>query len=103
MVVGSSIHWEVTDRTGTIYYYGETAASRQDDPTNPAHIFKWCLDKVLDTTGNYMIYSYTKDTGEIYPSQIAYTGNGSLAPTNTVSFAWVKRTRHPPSLATAFV
>lgn len=34
--------WEVTSKDGTRYYYGTTAASRQDF-TGGAKIFKWCL------------------------------------------------------------
>jgi len=29
-----------------------------------------------DTNNNYVRYIYTKDSGQIYPSQILYTGNG---------------------------
>ena len=75
--------WEVTTKDGTVYYYGTTADSRQD---NTHGIFKWCLDKVEDTNGNYMTVSYTKDQGQIYLDRIDYAGNGSLAPTNYVRF-----------------
>jgi hypothetical protein len=56
--------WEVTAKNGTIYYYGSTKSSRQDD-MNGIKIFKWCLDKVQDLNGNYMTISYVKDSGEI--------------------------------------
>jgi RHS repeat-associated protein len=79
-------YWEVTDRTGTRFFFGQTAAARQDNPQDGSQIFRWCLDRVEDTHGNYYTASYFKDQGEIYPDVIAYTGGTGLAPTNTVRF-----------------
>ena len=53
----SSGGWEATTKDGTKHYYGTTAASRQDDPTDTTHIFKWMIDKVEDTNGNYITYT----------------------------------------------
>ncbi|MGD8671065.1 MAG: FG-GAP-like repeat-containing protein, partial [Desulfobacterales bacterium] len=80
--------WEATAKSGNTYYYGTTAASRQHDPYNPNRIFKWCLDRVEDTNGNYMTVSYIKHAGQIYPQQIDYTGNSKTgaAPRNYVRF-----------------
>jgi hypothetical protein len=80
--------WEVTTKDGTLYKYGSTSASRQD---NTKGIFKWCLDKVQDTKGNYMTISYYKEQGEIYLDRIDYAGNGGLGPTNYVSFLRLSR------------
>jgi len=38
-------------------------------------VYKWCLDRVQDTNGNYMTFAYFKDQGQIYLKQIDYTGN----------------------------
>ena len=80
--------WEVSTKDGTRYFYGTTADSRQDDPADTDRVFKWCLDRVEDTNGNFMRISYFKDTtnGQIYLDRIDYTGNGSLAPSNYVKF-----------------
>ena len=67
------IYWEVTDKTGKKYLYGQVEESRQDDPDNPDRIFKWCLDKIIDSYGNYIEYSYVKDHGQIYLDQIDYS------------------------------
>ncbi|MBS3907940.1 MAG: hypothetical protein KGZ49_12980, partial [Syntrophaceae bacterium] len=75
--------WEVTTKEGTKYYYGTSSASRQD---NAYGVFKWCLDKVQDTNGNYMTITYWKDQGEIYLDRIDWTGNGSLNPTHYIIF-----------------
>lgn len=64
--ISSSSGWQVTARDGTKYYYGTTQASRQDNPEDPNQVFKWCLDRVEDTNGNYMTVTYEKDQGQIY-------------------------------------
>ena len=87
-------YWEVTTKDGTRYLYGQTAPTRQDDPGQPNSIFRWCVDYVQDTNGNYIQYSYTKDLGEIYPAEIDYTGHTSgLKATNAVIFSWTGATR----------
>jgi len=78
--------WEVTTKDGTRYLYGSSDDSRQFDPDNNLRIFKWCLDSVEDTNGNYMTISYIKDQEQIYLNQVDYAGNGSLAPSNYVKF-----------------
>jgi hypothetical protein len=78
--------WEVTSKNGTKYYYGSLSQSRQDSAFG---VFKWCLDKVQDTNGNYMNVYYAKDNGEIYLDRIEYTGNSNapvLPWTNYVKF-----------------
>ena len=78
--------WEVTDKSGTIYYYGTNEDSRQQ--TDNTHIFKWYLDKVKDVNGNYMTVSYQKDQGQLYITSIDYTGNQTtgLGTSNRVTF-----------------
>jgi len=78
--------WEVTDKTGKRSWFGQTPGSRQDDPANPDRIFKWCLDRVEDTNGNYMTMSYWKNKGQIYLRDIFYAGNSTngTLPTNWI-------------------
>ncbi|MBN1381902.1 MAG: hypothetical protein JXA41_09525 [Deltaproteobacteria bacterium] len=65
--------WIVTTKNGTKYFYGTTTDSRQE---NDNGIFKWFLNKVQDTNGNYMTISYLPpDQGEIYIDEIQYTGH----------------------------
>ncbi len=78
--------WEVTAKNGAKYFYGTAPASRQHDADDNSRIFKWCLDRVEDTNGNFMTFSYTKDQGEIYLDRIDYTGNVGRNPTNYVKF-----------------
>ncbi len=95
-------YWEATDKKGTRYLFGQTAASRQADPANAANIFKWCLDQVIDANGNYMTVTYFGDQGQGYLDHIDYAGNGSTQPTNTVKFYLETRTDAPPMYTTNF-
>ncbi len=93
---GRSISWEVTDKSGTRYLFGQTAESRQDDPGDPSRnipadpnrVFKWCLDYVVDANGNFIQFFYFKDQGQIYLDHIDYTGNEhqGTVPDKTVTF-----------------
>lgn len=89
--------WEVTTKAGMKYYYGTTSDSRQE---NAYGISKWCFDKAVDTNGNYMTVAYVKDSGQIYPSQIDYTGNDGLSTTKYVQFTLENRTDVTVSYAT---
>lgn len=78
--------WEVTDKNGTIYKFGKSAATRQDD-TAGTNIYKWMLEEVRDTNNNFIRYEYTKDGRQIYPSAIYYTGNNITDGIFKVEFA----------------
>ena len=38
-------YWVITDKKGIKYYYGNTSDSKQNDPANPTHIFRWALNR----------------------------------------------------------
>lgn len=82
----SSNIWTVTDKEGTVYTFGDTASSRQDNPSDSTKIYKWMLNEIRDTNGNYITYEYYKDAGQIYPETITYTGNGITDGIFTVNF-----------------
>ena len=86
--ITSTNSWQVTTRDGTIYEFGKTSASRQDEASNPSNIFKWVLDRVIDVDTNYMDYAYFKNGNQIYLSNIYYTGHlaTNTQPTNRISF-----------------
>jgi hypothetical protein len=75
--------WEVTTKTGQKLYYGSSPNSRQESSLG---VFKWALDRVEDTNGNYMTVSYTQDRGAVYLDTIRYTGNTSVDPSYEVRF-----------------
>jgi RHS repeat-associated protein len=95
-------YWEVTDRSGTRYFFGRSAASRQDNPAAASEIFKWLLDRVEDTDGNYMTFSYFKNQNQVYLDRIDYAGNGTIAPNIYVKFYRESRTDAPAIYTTNF-
>ena len=52
--------WEVVDRSGTHYYYGNSDRNTKtyELKTGDGNIGKWYLSKVVDRNGNTMQYSY---------------------------------------------
>lgn len=95
-------YWEVTDKVGTRYFFGQTSASRQDNPANADHIFRWSLDRVEDTNGNFMTFGYFKNQGQIYLDRLDYAGNGTVAPSNYVKFYLESRSDAPAMYTTNF-
>ena len=66
--------WQVTDKFGTVYKFGEASTTRQHKNGVATTTFKWMLQEVRDLNDNYISYEYYKDNGQIYPSKITYTG-----------------------------
>ena len=64
--------WTVTTKEGYTYTFGESATSRQDDPADATHVFKWMLSSTEDTNTNTISYFYFKDGGQIYLDTISY-------------------------------
>ncbi|MEN9558026.1 MAG: hypothetical protein RL141_395, partial [Candidatus Parcubacteria bacterium] len=79
--------WVMKDKNGTQYTFGLNASSRQDDPTDSTRVYRWMLEEMRDTNNNFVKYQYTKETGQIYPSSIIYTGNGTTDGIFRVDFA----------------
>lgn len=73
----SSGYWIVYDKQGTKYTFASSSSARQNDPGDSSRTYQWMLEEVRDTNDNYIKYEYTKDAGQIYPSKITYTGNGT--------------------------
>ena len=70
----------VRTKSGLVYEYGGTSDSRVT--LDNGKVVRWLVSKITDTKGNYMTITYLVDasTKEYYPSQIDYTGNGSVSP-----------------------
>ncbi|MDD5449560.1 MAG: SpvB/TcaC N-terminal domain-containing protein [Candidatus Omnitrophica bacterium] len=77
--------WLAVQKDGTKLYFGTSASSKI---INSLGTYKWFLDKVEDTNGNYMTFTYAQDAGQAYLNRINYTGNSTAAaaPTHTVDF-----------------
>jgi hypothetical protein len=67
--------WTVYDKHGRTYIFGSVGSSRNSDPGDLSRIAKWYLDEVRDANGNFISYSYNVIGGQVYPSQITYTGH----------------------------
>lgn len=78
--------WVVNDKVGTTYTFGQNAASRQDNPANPADIHRWFIESIKDANQNTVTFEYYKDMGQVYPKRIRYTGNNALAPSDPLYY-----------------
>jgi len=64
------------DKNGTRYTFGASDNAQQNASASSTQIYTWMLQEIRDTNNNYVRYIYAKDSGQIYPLQILYTGNG---------------------------
>ncbi|MCF7831090.1 hypothetical protein K9M41_03815, partial [Candidatus Gracilibacteria bacterium] len=69
-------HWVATDTRGVRYTFGSSAETRHTNPDNEEEVYKWMLERVEEPNGNYMTYTYTEDSGQVYIDTIRYTGHG---------------------------
>ncbi|MEO8552017.1 MAG: SpvB/TcaC N-terminal domain-containing protein, partial [Kofleriaceae bacterium] len=99
---GVGMHFEVHDRDGTLFVYGDDPAvdppldprhASLADPADASHIARWALAKVVDIHGNTTIFHYAVDNvpttepgREIYPSSIAYTSGGATTAAYRIDF-----------------
>ncbi|HNV46196.1 MAG TPA: SpvB/TcaC N-terminal domain-containing protein, partial [Spirochaetota bacterium] len=89
----ATYYWEVTDKNGTRFIYGQSAGSRL--ASRNGNIFQWCLERVVDTNGNTIDYNYEIDnlggggseqSVQIYLNRIAYTGAAGAPGPYSVEF-----------------
>jgi RHS repeat-associated protein len=91
--------WQVYDKSGNIYYFGQIAGSRVANPkwSGGYNItFQWGLDQIDTATGDRTTVAYTTSaspyTGQqertIYPTTITYNSHpsASFTGTHTISF-----------------
>jgi RHS repeat-associated protein len=98
----STDSWTMTDKNGIQYTFGSTSSSQQSDPNNATHVYKWMLNTITDTNNNTVVYTYFKNSGQIYPSSTIYTGNGSSTGIFEVDFLLASSTDNGTSSATGF-
>jgi len=77
--------WEVTDKSGTRFLYGQSPGARLRHPQSN-DTFRWLLERAIDLHGNTIDYTYFTDQGsngepwrEIYPARIDYNGGPGVA------------------------
>ena len=93
--------WTMYDKNGTRYLFGSSDATRIST-TSPTRIYRWMLEEIRDTNDNYITYTYTKDSGQIYPSEIVYTGHSSSDGVMTIDFSTSTRPDAYTSYKTGF-
>lgn len=74
------LHWEATLPDGTRLEFGASSAARIEDSAT-GRVFRWLLEREVDTHGNTIVYSYTNFPGPQnlnakYLSQIRYGPGG---------------------------
>ncbi len=80
--------WTMYDKKGARYTFGSSDGGRQyDTATSSANTYKWMIQEIRDTNDNYVTFTYTHDSNEIYPVSIVYTGHGSIDGPFSVTFA----------------
>lgn len=94
--------WTMRNARGTLYTFGASAASRQTDPNDPSRVYKWLLEKVEDTNGNFMTFTYYQDNGQVYPDVIRYTGHGTESGIYEVRFVLSPNANPTTSYKTGF-
>jgi len=90
--------FEVHTKSGLIYEYGHTSDSFAE-PEGQSAALTWAVNKISDTSGNYMTFHYSEN---IYEPQlltaITYTGNDgqNMTPCNAVEFVYEARNDSRP-------
>ncbi|MEM6815598.1 MAG: SpvB/TcaC N-terminal domain-containing protein [Bacteroidota bacterium] len=83
--------FKVWTKDGLIYEYGYTEDSGLE-PKGQSSALIWSVNKISDTKGNYIRFSYLKDKNITHQhiERIEYTGNdlAGLSPYNTVNFEY---------------
>ncbi|MCQ2228326.1 MAG: FG-GAP-like repeat-containing protein [Bacteroidales bacterium] len=100
-----SKYFVVKLKNGTTAYYGQTSDSKANchieqrvlgsttglsDLLSP---YAWYLDRMEDSFGNYITYTYSMVDNTVFLTRITY-GSSSSGLTNTIDFAYEYRTDH---------
>ncbi|QQR84171.1 hypothetical protein IPJ72_03215 [Candidatus Peregrinibacteria bacterium] len=70
--------WVVTTKTGMKYTFGREQISRHFQSNDSSRVFAWFLSETRDSNDNFIRYTYRKESNQIYPDSIFYTGHGTI-------------------------
>ncbi len=90
---GNGPAWfKVWTKAGRVYEYGHTADS-SFEPGTHTNVLSWAVNRISDTSGNYMDFAYEETSAGPQISRIDYTGNtnAALALYNAVEFGYEPR------------
>ena len=87
----TSQYFTVVTEDGSEIEYGKTFDSKCQSGNK---VLSWMINKITDTEGNYMTFTYDFYVGEIFVRTIEYTGNtkAGLSPYAKVSFNYITDT-----------
>ena len=91
-VYSASYYFKVSTKDGKIMEYGNSADSRAVALGSTAP-YMWRVNKISDSNGNFMTFTYRNENGESVIDQIDYTGNANagLANYNKLIFNYERR------------
>lgn len=90
-------YWEGVMPTGERLVFGQTSSARIFDPSQTNHVFKWLLEREIDTHGNALEYHYSSfpddaDGAQKYLTEIRYgPGPGSWDHFHFIAFSYEDR------------
>lgn len=93
-------YWEIIDKSGNKFYFGEASTSRMENTSSgwtsglASSTFRWALNRVLDVNGNQTTVAYLRDSGQLYLTNILYNANvnsPALSATHSVDFILTNR------------
>jgi len=69
-------YWVVSTKNGTEYRFGFNGDSenmvRASDTSFEQYVWRWSLDRIKDSNGNCIYFTYTEHQGSVYLSKIEY-------------------------------
>lgn len=72
-------YWVVTEKDGTEYRFGYNPDSenmvRATDTSFTPYVWRWSLDRIKDTNGNCIYFTYFEDQGSVYLDTITYNND----------------------------
>lgn len=95
-------YWEVVDKEGTVFTFGSATTSQVVNTASTTQVARWMLEKIEDTNGNSVEFTYYKDSNALYPYKINYTEHASTPGIYEVEFLRESRTDIATSSAWAF-
>ncbi|MDP2753936.1 MAG: SpvB/TcaC N-terminal domain-containing protein [Nitrospirota bacterium] len=73
-------YWVVTTKDGTEYRFGYSTVSENmvntSDPSMTPYVWRWSLDRIKDSNGNCIYFTYVEDQGSVYLDTITYNNVG---------------------------
>jgi RHS repeat-associated protein len=60
----SDVFWRSISKENVTAWFGQSAASRVTDPSDPTRIFGWLINQTYDDTGNAIVYGYKPEDSQ---------------------------------------